>query len=65
MIILGVRFSVIGRCPYRALVAVNGIKKEETLYFVGDLARAQFAFAAPFVEESQEHAIWSKFVLLT
>lgn len=56
---------MIGRRPYGTFMPINGIKKEETLYFVGDLARAQFAFASPFVEESQEHAIWSELVLLT
>lgn len=56
---------MISRSADRAFVPINGVKKEESLYFVGDLARAQLAFAAPFVEESQEHAVCSELVLLT
>lgn len=63
MVVRRVRFGV-SRYSSRLLVAVKQMMIEEKLHLVDDLARTQFAVAAPFVEESQEHAIWSKLVLL-
>jgi hypothetical protein len=45
-------------------MSILPVKMMKNFYFVGDLARAQFAVATPLVEESQKHAIRPEFVLL-
>lgn len=65
MVVRRVAFCVIGRCCHYLLMPVKKMIMVEALHLVGDVARTQFAVAAPFVEESQEHAVWPKFILLT
>lgn len=65
MIVRRVALSMVGWCRHYLLMAVKKMIMVEALHLVGDLARTQFAVAAPFVEESQEHAVWPKFILFT
>lgn len=64
VIIWRVGFRVIRRSRHGLLMSIDVMVMVKALDLVGDLARAQFAMATPFVEQPQEHAIRSEVVLL-
>lgn len=64
VIVWRVGFRVVGRRRHSLLMSVDEMVMVEALDLVGNLARAQFAVATPFVEQPQEHSIRPQIVLL-
>lgn len=63
MIVRTIAFRVVRRRRDGLLMAVDIVVVVEPLDLGGDLTGTELALAAPFVEESEEHAVWAELVL--